>query len=244
LITLNGTLITPTIFPDRTSQVWKLPPIVQPNGNVVRWVFEHEAEFMHLAQLRALLPYGTTLELPYLPYARQDKAVGNDTTFALWPFLELLDSLDFGRIEIFDPHSTPLLSRLRGALIIEPREEIALAIIACRPDAVCFPDAGARARYGELVMFPAIYAEKERDQATGAITGLTLHGNPAGQSILIVDDLCDGGMTFIKLADKLYSAAASAVHLYVSHGIFSKGTGVLFNSGIQRIFTKEGEVKK
>ena len=63
------------------------------------------------------------------------------------------------------------------------------------------------------------------------------------QTILIVDDLCDGGMTFIKSAERLYELEAKEVHLYVSHGIFSKGLKPLTDSGIKRIFTKDGEVK-
>jgi ribose-phosphate pyrophosphokinase len=45
---------------------------------------------------------------------------------------------------------------------------------------------------------------------------------------LIVDDLCDGGYTFITLADKLRKNGARRVYLYVSHGLFSKGFPPLF----------------
>ena len=44
-----------------------------------------------------------------------------------------------------------------------------------------------------------------------------------GRNCLIVDDICDGGGTFIPLAKKLKNAGAKTVTLYVTHGIFSKG---------------------
>lgn len=40
---------------------------------------------------------------------------------------------------------------------------------------------------------------------------------------LIVDDICDGGGTFIGLAEELKRKNAGKIYLAVSHGIFSKG---------------------
>ena len=51
-------------------------------------------------------------------------------------------------------------------------------------------------------------------------------------------------MTFKLMAEQLYKQGAAEVHLYVTHGIFSKGLSVLRSSGIKRIFTKDGEVSE
>ena len=53
MITLNGDPINVTMFPDKTSQVWKLNDLALRSGDasVVRWDFEHEGEVMQLAQL-------------------------------------------------------------------------------------------------------------------------------------------------------------------------------------------------
>lgn len=240
MILLNDAPLPVTIFPDKTSQVWKLPPLIVPYR--VEWRFEHEGEFMHLAQLRALLPGQASLYIPYLPYARQDKAISNETTFALIPFLKMLDALKFYTVTSFDVHNALAVhEHLRGFASIEPTAQIDNAIRACQAQAIVYPDEGAFRRYGHLHAWPDIRASKVREQSTGRITGVRVHGEFLGKRLLIVDDLCDGGMTFIKLADALRGAAA--IHLYVSHGIFSKGLDVLRNSGIRRIFTKEGEVK-
>lgn len=81
--------------------------------------------------------------------------------------------------------------------------------------------------YGDL---PFIHGEKVRDQSTGRITSYEVVGNPKGKRVLIVDDICDGGATFITLAKALLGQGATEVHLFVSHGIFSKGTRVLFDA--------------
>ena len=47
------------------------------------------------------------------------------------------------------------------------------------------------------------------------------------KKVLIVDDICDGGRTFIELAKVLRAKGAETVDLYTTHGIYSKGTKVL-----------------
>lgn len=264
MIKLNGVEIKPTIFPDGTSQVWKLPDDLIQHENHVEWEFQHEGEFMHLAQLKMLLdstsgsPKGAKVELyiPYLPYARQDKVVSNQTTFSLLTFSRLLNSLDFDKVSSLDVHS-PLagvgidrfesISPSKGidkairklmnkpGKFLEPRTEIDLM--------VGYPDAGASARYGKSDDI-AIIGNKTRDQSSGFITDYSIEGDPSGKDILVIDDICDGGMTFILFAKELLTAGAKSVNLYVTHGIFSKGLRPLKEAGIDRIFTRLGEASE
>jgi ribose-phosphate pyrophosphokinase len=249
MLKLNGYTVIPTIFPDKTSQVWKLPEEVldQETASIV-WEFESEAEFMHLAQLRYLVgKYATyiNLYLPYLPYARQDKEVANDATFALEPFVDMLYKLDFDEVAIFDAHNFNAVSyALPEAVNVEPEIAINAAMKATKATTILYPDKGAYDRYNELINFPGlcvVVAEKTRNQLTGEIVKTELTA-PIYKTdrVLIVDDLCDGGATFIKLMPLIKQA--EKVSLYVSHGIFSKGTQVLKDAGISRIFTKDGEV--
>ena len=55
--------------------------------------------------------------------------------------------------------------------------------------------------------------------------------------MLIVDDLCDAGGTFIGSAQLLRDAGARSVSLYVTHGVFSKGTAALLSQGIDNIYS-------
>jgi len=48
-----------------------------------------------------------------------------------------------------------------------------------------------------------------------------------GKNCLIVDDICDGGGTFMGLAEKLQEKQAGHLFLAVSHGIFSQGLSEL-----------------
>jgi ribose-phosphate pyrophosphokinase len=238
--------IIPTIFPDKTSQVWKLPKDALGNKSYsIQWFFESEAEFFHLAQLVELLRHHGTprldLEIPYLPYARQDKAVDNEASFALHTFARQLNALDFNIIKVFDVHSPEafrIINRLRDDdTFIDIINQV---VVDSKADVICYPDAGALQRYKGFLdpKIPYCSFSKDRDPLTGYIKNLTLNEeiDLKGKRVIIVDDLCDGGMTFILTAKELLSNSVSNVDLYVSHGIFSKGMKVLTDAGITDIY--------
>lgn len=247
-------VITPTIFPDKTSQVWKLDPQLFKSSNYVQisWRFENEGEFMAVAQLAHLLHYNgldVRLSLSYLPYGRQDKDVSNNATFALNTFAHLVNSLDFDEVVITDPHSEIALELINNSKAIYPSLALQAAIAETKSDLICYPDKGALTKYTEVKAYDRlighnyIHGEKNRDQLTGNITGYKVVGECAGKRVLIVDDICDGGATFKILAKDLLAAGAESVSLFVTHGIFSRGVMSLFEAGITDVFTADGNVR-
>jgi ribose-phosphate pyrophosphokinase len=247
VIYLNLKPVIPTIFPDNTSQVWHLPEeIFNAHTVEIDWEFDNEGEFMHLAQLKGLLDAKNVrahLTLKYLPYGRQDKAISNDTTFALTVFAHLLNSLQFTHVAINDPHSSDALKLIYNSYAYYNTDALYNVVAELEVDHFCYPDNGAFMKYADIYDFADFsHGEKVRDQATGNIISFKLIGNPAGKTVLIVDDICDGGATFKILAADLYNAGAKQVFLFVSHGIFSKGLKTLKEAGIQRIFCPDGEV--
>jgi ribose-phosphate pyrophosphokinase len=214
------------MFPDNTSQVWKLPENTLNTTNYanITWDFQHEGEFMHLAQLKQLLDHNgftTTLRLKYLPYGRQDKEISNNATFALRTFNKYIDFMNFDEIICNDPHSEVSSQYVRNFKPIYPIEQVLQIAKMTEAVHLCYPDAGALKKYAPLFeTMSAIWGEKVRDQLTGNITSYKLVGSCNNQSILIVDDICDGGMTFKLLTKELLEAGAKEVNLFVSHGIY------------------------
>lgn len=251
MIYVNGSPLKVTLFPDNTSQVWQVPQLDIPDTNWVHivWEFSHEGEFMHLAQLKALLDaknFRCTLRIKYLPYARQDKPITNETTFALTPFAYMLNTLQFEEIIINDPHSDVALKMIYNSRASYPVGMIIDVMKLTESELLAYPDKGAVSKYVTLMGQtkedpPFIFGEKVRDQITGRIASYSFSGEVFGRSILIVDDICDGGATFKLLAEQLLKAGALEVNLFVTHGIFSKGLRSLFDAGIKRIFTQDGE---
>lgn len=243
MLSINGEKINVTMFPDKTSQVWKIPEkFLDVYDLEIRWDFEHEAELIHMLQLAYLLK-APSLYMPYLPYGRQDKVVSNDSTFALIVLKHILQNsfTRFFTIKSFDMHSSFNCEYIDN---IEPYEVLKDVVKHFSPESICFPDKGAKNRYFPLQFFDNIVLDKDRDQATGEILGLKhAEGDVDVRDVLIVDDLCDGGRTFIEAAKLLRSFGVKRIGLYVSHGLFSKGLDCLYEH-IDTIYTTNSICRK
>lgn len=249
MITLNKHVIQPTIFPDGTSQVWNVPglEILKWNSFVfVEWDFQSEAEFLHLKQLVDLLKYKgfqVMLYIPFLPYGRQDKSISNESTFALKSFMDLLGTLECREIKVLDAHNPKAL--IENVINRKPIQQILYALMNVNPDLIVYPDGGAQKRYSNLEMlqeFPSVSFTKKRNQVSGDISDIRLNDLEIVKEkiCLIIDDICDGGATFIKCAEQLVKAGAKEVNLYTTHGIYSKGLEILKKAGIKTILNRKG----
>lgn len=252
--------VKPTMFPDGTSQVWKLS--IFEEGGILRytdceitWNFENESELIHLAQLNDLLQqngHKTTLIMPYMPYARQDKEISNGTTFALFSFNKLIKAIGFNKVKVFDVHNTEFLPNFIENMV--PYNLLSLTE-KLKPNFIFFPDHGAYARYSTMFenmgmehfyfnKIPHIIGNKTRNPSTGEILKYEISPNqPKGQdpvdmegkNCLIVDDLSDLGGTFIKAYDLLKENKVIDIHLYISHNIQNKGLIRLNDHGFKSV---------
>lgn len=86
-----------------------------------------------------------------------------------------------------------------------------------------YPDESAARRsiYG-----PGVVAKKKRNQESGEIISYDLESLPVGE-YTVIDDLCDGGRTFIECAKAL--PAGCSLHLCVTHGVFSGNAPALLD---------------
>lgn len=239
-------LVKPTIFPDKTSQIWCLPDeMLNQKEYKIIWNFSEERELFDIANLAMILMRNPDvyihLHIPYLPYARQDKDVDNNSTFSLHTFAHIINSCRFDLVTSVDVHNPNKTSELINNFENIEVEHIQKEIMDkwC-VDCLVYPDAGASSRY-EHYNTLSTYFNKVRNQTTGEIEGLQccdLNAVRNSKRFLILDDICDGGKTFIEVAKVLkeYNPDAKIV-LFVTHGIFSKGKEVLYEAGISDVFT-------
>lgn len=150
---------------------------------------------------------------PYLPFGREDRRVDSTKSYGL----QMFNAMFGNRIQTFDAHDQDSWSSSSN---IRPHKLIVNKVLLdCKPDGIVFPDKGAAKRY-EGLFEPVAYGKKERSILTGNIKGYTLNRIPEENKLLVIDDICDGGRTFIELGKLLPD---KELYLYVSHGIFSKG---------------------
>jgi len=175
---------------------------------------------------------------PYLPYARQDRVCAAGESLALKVMCDIINGLDFTTVTVWDVHSDVALALLNNAYNVHQREFVSRVR---RNDAVLVaPDAGAIKKTLETAKalgMPMVRADKIRSVEDGSITGTVVYSEHIGdKDFLIVDDICDGGRTFIELAKVLRPLTNGKIYLYITHGIFSKGLEV-FDGLIDGIYT-------
>lgn len=178
------------------------------------------------------------LNLPYVPYARQDRVANHGEPLSIKVFCDLINAQGYASVYITDPHSDVTGALLDRVLINPSLHEVTTVIDRTAPAALVCPDAGARKKLHAVSRrfpdLPVIFADKLRDTRTGFITGTTvaMPTTPISASpdapLLVIDDICDGGRTFIELAKALRAQGCpNPLHLYVTHGIFSQGLAPL-----------------
>lgn len=170
--------------------------------------------------------------IPYLPAARADK----ETFPGIKYYADMINNANLDRIYCFDPHSTRYKDFYDAEKIQVVNSTYAFGFEnspdLSRYDGIIAPDEGShnRARavaalneFGEL---PVFFSYKYRDQETGKILRIDPLEIPAGH-YLVVDDICDGGGTFVGLVEATNDPNLK-YDLFVSHGIFSKPMSKLF----------------
>lgn len=185
------------------------------------------------------------LIVPYFPYARQDRVMAPWEAFSLKPICALINSMNFDEVLTYDAHSEVTAALVDKIQIVKQVDIIqqfhgVKRYIADNNPVIIAPDAGAAKKALQIAQkfdLPLITASKIRDVKDGSITGTTVEPfDLHGRSVLIPDDICDGGKTFTELAKALRARGAKHIALYVTHGIFSKGFDV-FDGLIDAIYT-------
>jgi ribose-phosphate pyrophosphokinase len=170
----------------------------------------------------------------YLPYARQDRKCHEGESFALYVFVNLLMSMQyaFNCLWILDPHSQVSVQLLdnfakRGFSVMVTSQH-SYTMYLPEFDVIIAPDAGAAGKASFTQPDKKhIFLDKVR------VDGKVLYQNYAHDTIVgsacIVDDICDGGATFLSAAEMLRATQPrmTSLSLYVTHGIFSKGIDIL-----------------
>lgn len=181
--------------------------------------------------------------VPYIPYARQDRVMVPGEALGAAVFGILVNLCGFDRIIVDDPHSDVSPSHIKNVSVFE-QYELALDILGSGffDDAVIVaPDAGAIKKVTKLaqkVNHAVIgVGNKHRNLLTNEITSTSYSGPDVnGKRVIMIDDICDGGRTFIELGKVLRANGASEVILYTTHGIYSYGADV-FTGVIDEVYS-------
>lgn len=196
------------------------------------------------------------LKMTYMPYSRMDRVEG-ESVFTLKYVSDFINSLNFKKVEIIEPHSDVSLAVINNVAETYPSVDILYDVktkinFDVNNDYIYYPDGGAEKRYGKKIKgHKQLVGFKTRDFETGNIVGLEIMGKMEGNpKIIMIDDLCSYGGTFTKGAEKLREMGASEIHLVVGHCEDSIYKGLIFTTDLinhvyttNSILTNESEAK-
>ena len=195
--------------------------------------------------------YLHNLHIHYFPYARQDREMVPGEAISMQVMAQMINIIGFNSVHVWDIHNEDTLKYIMNYKH-KPQEDFTVQLLG-NYAAVVSPDKGALPKVQRLLdtwyrsnhysAKDLLVGNKVRDPANGKITHTEVDfsystGSIEGKDILIVDDICDGGRTFIELAKVLRTYSPKSIDLYVTHGIFSAGLSV-FDGLIDNIYTTD-----
>ncbi len=190
--------------------------------------------------------YGTKSIRLYVPYflgSRSDRQFEEGSNNYLKDVIcPIINSLNFESVTVMDPHSDVLEACLNN-FQKESNEELIRYFMSDKyahtklfndKCILVSPDAGASKKIYKLAekigyKGDIITCSKDRD-TKGNLTKCVapLESSHLDKDFIIIDDICDGGATFINIAKTIKGKLESynknnKIYLVVTHGIFSKG---------------------
>jgi ribose-phosphate pyrophosphokinase len=178
------------------------------------------------------------LYVPYFLGSRSDrKFQDGGINYLKQVICPIINSQNYNSVTVMDPHSDVLEACLNNYKKENNFNLVKFALSNIdnkdgAQDRICLvsPDAGAYKKIFDVAKFYGISniitATKVRDMKTGNIlhTEIPVLDQHNNLTYVIVDDICDGGRTFVELAKVIKDGRPTAkVYLVVTHGIFSAG---------------------
>lgn len=183
---------------------------------------------IHLLQcanaLDNLFAIKKVLHIPYLMGARFDRLMQHGDSVDLQVISSLINGLNFEKVYLYDVHSDTSTMLIKNSININNKKlvdeyKLADTVLIC-------PDAGAVKKVGKYLEWnpfitDVVYCIKDRDLSNGKITLKVLEPEKCtGRNCVVIDDLCDGGGTFLGIAGQIQPQHLT---LIVTHGVFSQG---------------------
>lgn len=181
------------------------------------------------------------LYISYLMSMRMDRVMDFNRPFSLRVVANMIKNCGARDKYVLEPHSNRTLEELGAKQWVTEfdfirNNSIKSRINGLKGTGLIFPDAGAKKRYlissNNVVCFT-----KKRDLSTGEILEIVpetkddFNALTFSNDFLLIDDLCDGGGTFVGIANKVREINKNArLSILVTHLVNDRGLENLLNN--------------
>lgn len=169
------------------------------------------------------------LFIGYLMSMRCDRLFDINRPFSLKLVTEIINQIGAMQVGIVEPHSNISLLQIKNSVGVMTTMEFFTRELVKSKDkeldiVAVLPDSGAMGRYH--FNLPYIVCSKEREPETGKLLSFSVNTSDIeckDKDLVVLDDLCDGGGTFLGLAPKLRELEPKTLSLLVTHAVQLEG---------------------
>ncbi|HSF52057.1 MAG TPA: ribose-phosphate pyrophosphokinase [Nitrososphaeraceae archaeon] len=188
----------------------------------------------------------TIVVIPYMAYARQDKAFLEGEVISISILAEIIECFGVSRVITVDIHSQSSLSYfgniIKNISAIPILAEYALQNIFLNNAIIISPDFGGLKRaqkFGEIIQREVTFLKKTRDRLTGMVSiEDVLDFKVKDKDVILVDDMISTGNSIIKACEVLRNNGAESIFVICSHALLlDKALDKIIRAGATEIIS-------
>jgi len=187
-----------------------------------------------------------TVIIPYMAYARQDKAFLEGEIISVGVLAQLIENFGVNEVITVDIHNEVSLSyfsiNTKNVTAIPILAEYIKNKVTLDKSFIISPDTGAITRankFAQLLNLPILCLKKKRDRETGCVSiDENIGMKVAGMNAILVDDMISTGESIVKACEvlkkqKIGNITVSCTHAILVDNAFEK----IINSGVKEIIS-------
>lgn len=209
MILYNGTPIKTNYNEDGTLK-FNINPYIVSSKHIISWYFENNEEILSLYLLvnhvKSKSRNPIHLIMPYIPSSIIDQPEDNANIYTLKYFCNLINSLEFEKVRVLDPHSYVSVALLNNVEVydIKPYIEAACDKTHSENLRIYFPTEADEIKYSPYV--------------NKTILGRTINKNVGDYDILIITDYINSSNQNLNdIIETLIKNDANKIYLYATH---------------------------
>jgi ribose-phosphate pyrophosphokinase len=187
-----------------------------------------------------------TVIIPYMAYARQDKAFLEGEIISVGVLAQLIENFGVNEVITVDIHNEVSLSyfsiNTKNVSAIPILAEYIKNKVTLNKSFIISPDTGGITRankFAQLLNLPILCLKKKRDRETGCVSiDENIGMKVAGMNAILVDDMISTGESIVKACEvlkkqKIANITVSCTHAILVDNAFEK----IINSGVKEIIS-------
>jgi ribose-phosphate pyrophosphokinase len=185
---------------------------------------------------------GVELNIPCMFQQQHDRRFKPNESFELQIVADFINSCNFKKVRVFHPHSDVTQGNIRKCHVVDNSKFITQVLAELPTKPILLSTDGGSFKWinklADVIEFTGeVYgANKSRDAVTHKLVQMIDRQDFEGRDILVVDDLCVGGGTFLGLAELLKTRNVGRLFLATSH-ITIQSPNKALEGAYERIFT-------